>query len=254
MEPTILRLNNVYFSYGREHALQNVSFNLKAGELVGIAGPNGAGKTTLLRLISGLIRPTSGRIEIARSNSSSGGRSISYLQQNLIKVDPNFPATVEEVVKMGLYGKIGIFGRLNHSDQEVVSTAIKDVGLGRFRHAQITELSGGQLQRALIARSLVSRPSLLLLDEPTTAVDLLGEEEFYQLIKHVNKLYGIAILLVSHDVYSLLAHTNRLIFINKKILYDGGPRELSSSKILRLLFSHEHSKTLIRALEARRRR
>jgi zinc transport system ATP-binding protein len=249
MNKKLIVLRGVCFSYeGKKTVLEDVSLDIKESEIVGIAGPNGAGKTTLLKLIVGLLKPNSGRIEIVK-NDGKGNQLISYLPQNSQRVDRIFPATVREVVSMGLYGKVGILGRLGKEDKIDIENAIKNVGLEKIADSQITSISGGQLQRTLIARSLVSKPSLLILDEPTAAVDLAGEEEFYMLIKHLNQAYGVAVLLVSHDVYSLLDHTSRLIFINKKVLYDGEPMKLSSSKLLSLLFSHEHSKALVKRLE-----
>jgi zinc transport system ATP-binding protein len=252
MTGKLLEVNNVYFTYGgKEHTLDDVSFDIADGEIVGIAGPNGAGKTTLLKLIVGLLKPTRGKITLTRSTASGIGglNRVSYLPQNVQRTDPNFPATVREVVSTGLYAKIGILGRLSASDEEAIMAAIRNVDMERFSEAQITKLSGGQLQRVLIARSLVSNPSLLIMDEPTAAVDLAGEEDFFNLIKHVNSVYGVAVLLVSHDVYSLLAHTDRLIFINKKVLYDADPRNLSNARLLKMLFSHKHSRPLIARIE-----
>ncbi|HVA82779.1 MAG TPA: metal ABC transporter ATP-binding protein [Candidatus Aquilonibacter sp.] len=257
MNDKLIQLDKVCFSYDKEHVLEDVSFSINKGEIIGIAGPNGSGKTTMLKLIVGLLKPQGGRVEIFGNGtvpSIGPHAAIGYLSQNIQKVDYAFPATVEEIVGTGLYGKIGILGRPSDSDKAAIENAIKNVGLERFRNVQITRLSGGQLQRAFIARALVSNPSLLILDEPTAAVDLAGEEKFYGLIKEVNRLYGVAVLLVSHDVYALIDHTDRLIFVNKKILYDGKSHDISSKKLLELLFYHKHSKKLIKLLEGGRKR
>lgn len=253
MGDKLLRISNVYFSYESEHVLEDISFDVKKGEIIGIAGPNGAGKTTILKLIVGLLKPSRGRIEkYYDADTSKNPQAISYLPQHVQRVEADFPATVREVVEMGLYKKVGIMGRFNTSDKTAVEEAIKNVELERYRNAQITELSGGLLQRAFIARALVSKPSILILDEPTAAVDIAGEERFYKLIKKINRLYGVAVLLVSHDVYVLLEHTTRLIFVNRRILYDGNPEDLSSSKLLNLLFYHRHSKSFVKRLERSR--
>jgi zinc transport system ATP-binding protein len=126
---------------------------------------------------------------------------------------------------------------------------MKNVGIWGLRSSRITELSGGQLQRAFIARALVSNPSILILDEPTTGVDAEGEEAFYMLMKRINEIYGVTVIMVSHDVYALIDHTDRLMFLNKRLLYDGRPRDLDSSKLLNLLFYHKHSKVMIARLE-----
>jgi zinc transport system ATP-binding protein len=252
MVKRLLKLDRVCLSYSRGRpALEDVSFDVNEGDIIGIAGPNGAGKTTLLKLIVGLLKPTTGSIvKPPYSKGAAGQQRISYLPQNLQPVDVNFPATVREVVGMGLYSRIGILGRLTEKDRLAIEAAIRNVNLWKFRDAQVTSLSGGQLQRTLIARALVSEPALLIMDEPTAAVDLAGEEAFYMLVKHVNEVYGVAVILVSHDVYSLLEHTDRLIYINRKVLYDGAPKRLSGHRLIALLFSHKHSKALVRKLDA----
>lgn len=251
MARLLLKLDGVCFAYdGGRTALEDVSFEVNEGDIIGIAGPNGAGKTTLLKLIVGLLKPTRGSITKLRPGGRDGRRGISCLPQDIQRTDANFPATVREVVGTGLYSRIGILGRLTAKDRDAIDVAIRNVDLWRFRDAQVTSLSGGQLQRALIARALVSEPALLVMDEPTAAVDLAGEEAFYMLVKRVNKAYGVAVMLVSHNVYSLLEHTDRLLYINRRVLYDGEPQKLSGRRLLNLLFSHKHSKELVRKLEA----
>ena len=250
MAKRLLKLDDVSFSYDRSRAvLEGVSFEVNEGDVIGIAGPNGAGKTTLLKLMVGLLKPTRGSIK-KFPEATDGRQGISYLPQNIERVDSNYPATVREVVGTGLYSKIGILGRLSEKDNAAIDDAIRNVNMWKFRNAQVNSLSGGQLQRTLIARALVSEPALLVMDEPTAAVDLAGEEAFYVLVKHVNEVYGVAVILVSHDVYSLLAHTDRLLYINRKVLYDGEPKKLTGRRLLDLLFSHKHSKELVRQLEA----
>ncbi|VVB77446.1 putative ABC transporter ATP-binding protein [uncultured archaeon] len=246
MNEPLLKLNGVSFSYDGKQVLRNVSLELKCGEIVGLAGPNGAGKTTLLKLMIGLLRPDRGRVEFT---GRAGARSIGYLSQHAQRIDANFPATVRDIVSTGLYGKIGVLGRLGASDKDTVESAVRAVGLGRLGEERITELSGGQMQRAFIARALVSNPSLLILDEPTTGVDLSGEEEFYKLITRLNKRYGMAVMLVSHDIYALVEHTDRIIFLNKEVLYDEKPSGLSSGKLLKMLFYHKHPKGTVERLE-----
>lgn len=248
MDKALLSLRNVSFSYSKERVVDDVSFDIRKGELIGVAGPNGAGKTTLLKLIIGLLKPSSGRIETPASGRGAVG-GVGYLPQSAQGIDMNFPATVKEVVGMGLYGRRGVFKRLGGADNEAIDKAMENVGMSRLKDRQISMLSGGQLQRALIARAMVAEPSLLVLDEPTSAVDLSGEEAFYRLVSRINKVYGVAVLLVSHDVYSLMEHTNRLLFMNRRLLYDGKSRGLGNGKLLRLLFSHKHSRETIRLLE-----
>ncbi len=250
MGKKLLCLENVCFSYGKEQILKGISFDIQAGEIVGLAGPNGAGKTTILKLIVGLLKPSSGKVEVLNvPKIGERWQGISYMSQNAQQIDSSFPATVKEIVGTGLYARLGLLRGLGVSDREAVDDAIRNVGLERHMDSQITELSRGQLQRAFMARALVSNPSILILDEPTAAVDMAGEEDFYRLIKEVNRLYGVAVLLVSHDVYALIDHTDRLIFVHKEILYDGKPHDLSSKRLLELLFYHKHSKRLITLLE-----
>ena len=249
MNGSLLKLDRVCFSYGDRRALEDITLEIRRGEIVGLAGPNGAGKTTLLRLIMGLLKPSSGRIEFLNGMGAFGRGKIGYLSQYAQQIDSDFPATVQEVVGTGLYGKVGILRRLGPADRRAVADSIRNVGLGRLSEARMDRLSGGQVQRAFIARALVSNPSLLILDEPTTGVDMSGEEEFYRLIAKLNRLYGIAVLLVSHDVYALLEHTDRIVFLNKRIMYDESPRKLDSAKLLSMLFYHKHPKGVVERME-----
>lgn len=210
MEP-LFQLKSVSFGYTNDMILNNISFSVKKGDFVGIIGNNGAGKTTLLKLLIGLLKPTSGSIERAKDIK------IGYVEQVTMSSDNTFPASVLEMVLLGLYKKIGHFAFAKKSHKKLASAALKTVGLEGFEKRQISQLSGGQQQKVLIAKTLVQNPDILILDEPTTGIDKQSEQEFFKLLEHLNHEHQKTILIVTHSIEKVL-NTNRLIKIQNKTI------------------------------------
>jgi zinc transport system ATP-binding protein len=201
VEEPIVEIKNVSFSYPPLEVLEDVNLTVKKGEFLAIIGPNGGGKTTLLKIILGLLKPQKGEVYVAgkRIGELRKWRSkIGYVPQ-AAQIDYTFPITVEEFVMTGRFGLIGLGKRPRPSDWEMVQKALKEVKMEEWSKKQIGELSGGQRQKILIARSLASEPEILILDEPTTAVDLESSESFYELLLRLHK-EEITIITVSHDV------------------------------------------------------
>jgi len=209
MKKTLLTIEHVTAGYQRQLALRDVSFRVYEDDFIGIIGPNGGGKTTLLKLILGLISPIKGTV----SRSISPDR-IGYLPQ-VNQFDEQFPITVREVVQSGLAKGLLSFG--NRESGKRVGEVIETVGMTGLAERPIGELSGGELQRTMLARAIVSSPKLLVLDEPNTYVDNRFEQELYRLLKDLNK--NIAILLVSHDVGTLSPFIRSIACVNRTLHY-----------------------------------
>ena len=216
----IVAAKNVSFSYNNELVIDDANFVINKGEFIGVIGPNGSGKTTLLKLLLGLLKPRVGSIQLFGKDSAEfkDWYKIGYVPQRLAVADSSFPATVEEVVAMGRFSRIGLFSRLSAKDNAVIKEVIDFFELTSLKDKRVTELSGGQQQKVFIARAMASEPSLLLLDEPTTGVDVFAEKMFYDTLSKLNKKHKVTLVLVSHDIGMVTSYVNRLICINRKIM------------------------------------
>jgi zinc transport system ATP-binding protein len=214
-----VELEHVDFSYvpGRP-VLRDASLAVSAGEFVAIAGPNGGGKTTLLRLVLGLERPSRGSVRVADR------RRIAYLAQRA-EVGVHAPVTVRELVEAGR-ASLRMVGRLRAEDQEAVDAAIERVGLSALARRPLTRLSGGQQQRAFIAKALAAQPRLLVLDEPTTGVDVEAQEALGALLNRLHSELGVTILYVSHEFGAVEHFVRRIVLVRERIVFDGSPSEL----------------------------
>lgn len=201
----IIEISNISFSYNDEEIIENVSLSIHRGDYLGIVGSNGSGKTTLLRIILGLIKSKSGFIKLFGQNIEEfkDWSKIGYVPQKVINFDNNFPLTVEEVVLMGRYGKLGLFHNVNKRDKQKVEEALKHVDMFDYKDRQIGDLSGGQQQRVFIARALVGDPEIIFLDEPTVGVEKDIKEKFYQLLHNLNEKLNLTIVIVTHDIESM---------------------------------------------------
>ena len=217
--PLAVELEHVDFSYmpGRP-VLRDVDLRVEAGEFVAIAGPNGGGKTTLLRLVLGLERPTRGSVRVADR------ARIAYLAQRS-QVGVHAPVTVHELVEAGR-ASLRMVGRLRPEDREAVEAAIERVGLSALARRPVTRLSGGQQQRAFIAKALAAEPRLLVLDEPTTGVDVEAQEALAALLDRLHSELGVTILYVSHEFGAVEHFVRRLVLVRERIVFDGPPSQL----------------------------
>lgn len=213
--------------------LENISFKADQGDLLGIIGPNGAGKTTLFSLILGLLEGYQGKITLFNEdirNNRKALKRIGYIPQKK-NINQGFPATVEEIVSLGVLGR--------KTNMDVIISALKIVGLLEQKDKRIGELSGGQQQRVLIAKALVNEPELLILDEPTTGIDLETQDRFYTLLRKLNSERNITIILASHDLDAINRLANKVACVNRKMSFHGDAREFFGNE--QLLKSYSES-------------
>jgi zinc transport system ATP-binding protein len=223
-----VELRNVSFGYGGgPPVLRDVELTMRPGELVAIAGPNGGGKTTLVRIVLGLERPDSGSALLFGEPAHSFSRraTLGYLAQRA-QLDLDAPATVEEVVSAGRLAAGGLLGPLRRRDRAIVDEAIERVGLTSIRRRPLTKLSGGQQQRAFIAKALAGNPSLLVLDEPTTGVDVESQEALGDLLDRLHRELSVTVLYVSHEFGAIERYVERLVLVRGEIVFDGPPADL----------------------------
>lgn len=220
--PKALNIEHLFFSYTDLNVLNDVTFTVDEGSFVGIIGPNGGGKTTLLKLIMGFLQPTNGKIEIFGQSPQQARNMIGYVPQ-FLRYDKQFPISVLDVVLMGRLSHLPWWGRYRNEDVERAYAALEKVGIKHLHNRAFGTLSGGQAQRALIARALVSNPKLLLLDEPTASVDSQAQIEIYAILRALKN--EMTILMVTHDLEVAIEHVQRVICVqNKVILLD--PKEV----------------------------
>jgi manganese/zinc/iron transport system ATP- binding protein len=211
-------------SFGTTPILWDLSFQIPQGLLVGIIGPNGAGKSTLLKAALGLVKPLSGKISLLGSSFSKVRQRVAYVPQRE-SVDWDFPITAFELVLMGRYGRLGLFGAPRKADREAAMTALEQVGMASFADRQIGRLSGGQQQRLFLARALVQNADLILLDEPFTGVDLATEKAIMDLLR-AQKEKGKTILIIHHDLDSVPDYFDWAILLNFRLFGCGPIKEV----------------------------
>jgi zinc transport system ATP-binding protein len=215
MKP-IVQVEQLSFSYQDSLVLSNVSLEVYPGEFIGIIGPNGGGKTTLLKLIMGFLRPTKGKIRVFGEPPKSGMQTCMAYVPQFMRFDRQFPISVLEVVLSGLLSHLPWYGIFPKKERQKALDVLEQVGLVSFAHHSFGTLSGGQAQRVLIARALVSQPQLLLLDEPTASVDSQAEADIYALL---NELKGkMTILMVTHNLRAAIDQVQRLFCVQGSAL------------------------------------
>jgi zinc transport system ATP-binding protein len=221
-----------------KQVLRDIHFSLEEGIFLGIVGPNGGGKTTLIRTILGLIKTTSGRISVFGRDPGSllrGDGVFGYLPQQQ-NIDPNFPATALDIALMGRYRAAGVFRWPGKRDREKAVNALSVMGVEDLKDSQYSQLSGGQQQRISIARALTGDPRMLILDEPSTGIDVVGQEDFYHLLKGLQKKMNLTILMVSHDIGTVTTYVDEIACLNINLYYHGNPLGALNEKVLTSLY------------------
>lgn len=250
---SVVTLDDVSVRLAGETILERITLSVEPGEFLAILGPNGSGKTTLLRTITGLLDPDRGSVRLFGQDPRLLGEEramIGYVPQ-IGRVDARFPVTASQVVMMGRYRGMGL-GRLpRRRDREAVKSAMERLDIAHLARSPIDDLSGGQRQRVFLARALVNRPKLLLLDEPTGGLDAASAEQFYTLLQEMHEV-GITILLVSHDLGVVASFVDRVACINRRLVAHGLPSAVMGDEVLQemygchtLYFDHGQSPHLV---------
>jgi zinc transport system ATP-binding protein len=222
MASEVISVKDLHFKYQTNEVLADIEFSVKAGDFVGIVGPNGSGKTTLVRLVLGLLRPTNGMINVGRAR-------IGYLPQKPFPYGLRFPSTAAEIVGLGLLSLKKFPKALAKTDEAAVDRALDQLGIKNIKHKLIGDLSGGQQQRVFLARALVNQPEVLILDEPTLALDPEARENFFTTLKELNDRNGTTILLVTHDIGNIGRYARQLLYVDKRVVFYGGFDEFCDS-------------------------
>ncbi len=219
---SVVEVEGLYFAYDREFVLRDINFEIKEGEFVAIIGPNGGGKSTLVKLLMGELEPKRGKVKIFGKNPKEVRESIGYVPQNT-DVNLNFPIRVIDVVMMGNLNKHqnsrSLLDRLlpfrySEGEKRCAYSTLQKVRMEEFLYRNIGALSGGQRQRVMIARALCSHPKILILDEPTSSIDIQGQKEIYELLKELNQ--EMTIIVVSHDIATIGNYSTKVIYINRE--------------------------------------
>jgi len=218
--------------------LQNIACSIAAGSIAIIVGPNGSGKTTLLKALLGIIKPTSGKVEVLGLDPAEARPRVGYVPQRFV-IDHSFPITVYE------------FLRFSHPDvsEKRINEYLEHLGMSAMRSTRLGALSGGQLQRALIIRGVLHAPEILFLDEPASGIDIGGEQTFYDLILHLHEEHANTIVMVSHELDVVARFADTVLCLNKKLVCHGSPEEVLTPQTLQRLYGkqagvyHHHEKS-----------
>ncbi len=233
-----IEIKNLIVKLDGREVLKDINLSLDEGRFIGIVGPNGGGKTTLLRAILGLIKAASGEILIfgrPPEEVLKTGNIFGYLPQTL-KIRQNFPVRVIDVVMMGRYGKIGRLRWPGEKDRRKAIECLSMMNVEELKDVPFAQLSGGQQQRASIARALAGEPKILILDEPSTSIDVVGQEDFYHLLKGLQKKFGITILMASHDIGAITTYVDEIACLNCIFHYQGNPLGALNETVLTGLY------------------
>lgn len=215
---SLIDLENVTLHLGGRLVLDQVSMTVEPGEIVTIVGPNGSGKSTLMKVVIGAMKPESGKV------TRKGGLRIGYVPQKL-HIDPTLPLTVRRFLSLP-----------KRVSDDAAHAALNDAGVGHLCMRQMTDLSGGQFQRVLLARALLSKPDLLILDEATQGLDQTGSADFYSQIERLRQDKGVAVLMVSHELHVVMSTSDRVICLNGHVCCHGAPEHVASAPEYRALF------------------
>lgn len=238
----IIHFDHASFGFPGLIALSDISLTIYEGEFIGVIGPNGSGKTTLCRAVLGLLAPTEGHLHIfdcACDELRCHHRAkIGYLPQKGV-VDRNFPVTVLETVMMGRYGALGLFTRPGKTDHDIALEALGQVGMAEHRNSALGHLSGGQQQRVFIARALAQQPKVLILDEPTTGLDITTQHNVIELVQQLHVALKLTILLITHDINMIRSKVDRFVLLKTRLFAAGPPSEVLKPDILHQVYGKE---------------
>jgi iron complex transport system ATP-binding protein len=239
MTANLIDMSDVVFSYGKEQVIKQVSLEIESGEFIGIIGPNGSGKSTLLRLIGALIQNQQGQIQfkqedIREISRKTLARSVAWIPQDVTMI---FPFKVEEIVMMGRHPYQSPFNFEDENDWDITRRAMEETDTLSLSHRRFNEISGGEKQRVMMAGALAQNPELLLLDEPTSSLDIKYQLEILNILRRLNQQNGKTIVVAIHDLYLASKYCDRLILLNEgRIIHDGPPVKVLRKDILEKVY------------------
>ncbi len=227
MKQPLIRCSKAGFGYEHFDVVTDVTMEILPGDYIGVVGENGAGKSTFVKGLLGLLKPTSGSIEMAEELKKTG---IGYLPQQTA-AQKDFPATVWEVVVSGTLSRAGYRPFYSKEEKKLAELNMERLGITELKKKCYRDLSGGQQQRVLIARALCATEKLLILDEPITGLDPSSAQEFYQVVRHLNRDEGVAILMVSHDIQNMVHQAKKILHLRQRVLFYGSVEEYRKSPL-----------------------
>jgi iron complex transport system ATP-binding protein len=239
MEIKMIKAENITFKYGEKEIIQNTNFAIDRGDKIGIIGPNGAGKTTITKLLTGFRKDFGGKItikgkDIRQMDRKSAARLISVVLQN---VEVFFPYKVKEIVLMGRYPHIKDFSDYSKTDILKSEEVMKKMNIFDLREKEINKLSGGEKQRVFIAKALVAEPEVLILDEPTSNLDIKSQYDMFELIENIHKEKPITIILITHDMHHALRFCDKIMVVkNGCVQYFGQAEEIIKKEVISDIF------------------
>ena len=233
----IIQLQGLSCGYHKQEVLSGVTLDIMQGDFVGFVGPSGSGKTTLLRTVLGVVDIFQGKVTVEGIPTSQRRPRVGYVPQ-LETIDWNFPVTVQEVVMMGRTMDNRLFPWYRQQDRKLASEMMERLGISHLAGRHIRELSGGQQQRVFLARALVSSPRILLLDEPTSGVDIKTRDDVMHVLHELNH-QGITILMTTHEINAVAVHLPWIVCLNGRVLAEGPPSQVITSEILKLTYGAE---------------
>lgn len=223
MNPPVLTIKKLSFAYGPSAVLTGVDLVVDPGDFVALVGPNGAGKSTLIKLLLGLLTPTQGEITWWQTPLAKfkDWHRLGYLPQRVNAFNPLFPATVGEVVAMGLLAQKKLPKHFSTVDQQPIKKALQLLAIEDLINQSVNELSGGQQQRVFLARALVGQPAVLILDEPSAALDPASRQSFFAILQQLNQEQGLTIIMVTHDTAQAGQFANKLVYLDRTVVFAG---------------------------------
>ena len=236
----LICVKDLAVAYQTNVAIFDINLDVFRHDFLGICGPNGSGKSTLLKSLVGAVKPFQGNIRLFNKDALKSEireiqRKISYLPQ-IETIDRNFPALVKDVVGMGLYAQKGFFRGLSKEDNQRIFDSLKIVGMTNLSERPIGHLSGGQQQKVKIARALVNKPEILLIDEPFSALDFKIAKEIAELLAKIYKETEITIVLVSHNLAIIREYCNRAVCMDRRIIWEGKPQSKEFDEAVQRVF------------------
>lgn len=239
----VLEVKNICFGYDEKYILENVNLDLHKGDFLGIVGPNGSAKSTLLKIMLGILKPQKGSISLLDSPIESFNQwgKIGYISQKVRDFNSAFPATVEEIVGANLYSQMGFLKFFKQEHKEKIRKVLDVVNMSEYQNSLIGNLSGGQQQRVFIARTLISNPEIIFMDEPLVGVDVQSQEQFYGLMEKLNKELGITLVMVSHDIGVITNRANRVACVGNKKVFIHSCKDFNEQEYIKEVYGENSS-------------